>query len=127
LTVILLSLGFAAAAELPTPPVSVIALSGERIRVGQSFSLNPDCTPQGPIKARLADAPKNGMAEIVNEKGFSTFGNDDQKYKCNEKESDVVAYYYQSKDDFKGKDRFVIEVFYHNGNFRKHIYNVDVR
>jgi hypothetical protein len=48
-------------------------------------------------------------------------------YKCNEKPSDVEAYYYQSRDGFKGKDRFVCDVFYPNGSHRKRIVNIDVR
>jgi hypothetical protein len=116
-----------AAVELPTPPVAVVALTGERVKAGHSFDINPDCSAGGEIKARLTVPPKNGTAEIVQEKGFPRVGKDDPRAKCNDKPSDVTAYYYQSRDGFTGKDRFVIEVFFHNGNYRKHIYNVDVR
>jgi hypothetical protein len=127
LIVMLLSVEHVAAAELPPQTISVIALSGERVRASITYGLNADCSSQGEIKARLIEPPKNGAAEIVNEKGFSNYGKDDQQYKCNEKPSDVVAYYYKSKDGFKGKDRFVIEWFSPNGNYRKRIFNVDVR
>jgi hypothetical protein len=116
-----------AAVELPTPPVTVVALSGDRVRAGRSYDMNPDCSPGGEVKARLTEAPKNGTAEIVQEKEFINFGKDNALSKCSDKSADVTAYYYQSKDGFKGKDRFVIETFFHNGNFRKHVYNVDVR
>jgi hypothetical protein len=127
LTVLVLSTARVAAVELPTPPVSVVALTGDRVKVGQSFLLNPDCSAGGQVKARLIDQPKNGAVEIVDEKGFINPGKDSPLSKCSDKSSDVTAYYYQSKDGFKGKDRFVIETFYGNGNYRKHIYNVDVR
>jgi hypothetical protein len=127
LTFLLLSEGQASAVELRTAPVSVTALSGQRVRMGYSASLNNDCSTSGDIKARLADPPRNGTADIVMEKGFTRFPKGDQKFKCNEKQSDVQAYYYQSRDGFKGKDKVVIETFFSNGNYRKRTYNIDVR
>jgi hypothetical protein len=61
------------------------------------------------------------------EKGYTRYAKDDQKYKCNEKQSDLEAYYYKSREDFKGKDRFVVEAFYPRGSYRKMIFNIDVR
>jgi hypothetical protein len=127
LAVLLFSVGQAAAVELTTAPVNVIALSGDRVRMGYSVSLNGDCTTSGELKSRLAEQPKNGAAEIVTEKGFTNFSKDDPQFKCNEKQSDIQSYYYQSRDGFKGKDRVVIETFFHNGNYRKRVYNIDVR
>jgi hypothetical protein len=127
LTALLLSMGQVGAVELPTPAVTVVALSGDRVRAGRSFDINPDCSSGGEIKARLTETPKNGTAEIVQEKGFINFGKDSPLNKCSETAADVTAYYYQSKDGFKGKDRFVIETFFANGNYRRHVYNVDVR
>jgi hypothetical protein len=97
------------------------------VRIGFSYDLNPDCSSRGQIKSRLLEQPKNGVVEMVTEKGFTGYAKDDQKYKCNEKQSDLRAYYYKSREDFKGKDRFVVEVFYPNGGYRKQLYNIDVR
>jgi hypothetical protein len=116
-----------AAQELSTPPTTKIVLSGERVLVGFSYDVNPDCSSTGQIKSRLLEQPKNGVVEMVTEKGFTTYAKDDQKYKCNEKQSDLLAYYYKSREDFKGKDRFVVEVFYPRGTYRKRIVNIDVR
>ena len=116
-----------AAQEISTPPANRIALSGERVRIGFAYDVNPDCSSTGQIKARLLEQPKNGVAEMVTENGFTAYAKDDQKYKCNEKQSDVLAYYYKSREDFKGKDRFVVEVFYPRGSYRKRIFNIDVR
>jgi hypothetical protein len=116
-----------AAQELSTAPTHKIALSGERLRMGFSYDVNPDCSPTGQIKSRLLEQPKNGVAEMVTEKGFTAYAKDDQKYKCNEQQSDIQAYYYKSREDYKGKDRFVVEVFFPNGSYRKRIFNIDVR
>ena len=112
---------------LSTPPTNKVALSGERVRLGFSYGVNPDCSSQGEIKSRLLEHPKNGVVEMVTEKGFPSYPKNNQKYECNETKSDVQAYYYKSREDFKGKDRFVVEVFFPNGNYRKRLFNIDVR
>ena len=71
----------------------------------------------------MLEQPKNGVVEIVTEKGFTGYAKDDQKHKCNEKQS----YYYQSRENFKGKDKVVIDTFYPSGTYRKHLFNIDVR
>jgi len=116
-----------AAQELSTPPTNRIVLSGERVLVGFTYDLEPDCSSTGHIKSRLLEQPKNGVVEMVTEKGFTTYAKDDQKYKCNEKQSDIQSYYYKSREDYKGKDRFVVEVFYPRGTYRKRIFLIDVR
>ena len=104
-----------------------VVLSGERVRLGFSYGVNPNCSSQGEIKSRLLEHPKNGVVEMVTEKGFPSYPQNNQKYECNEKKSDVRAYYYKSREDFKGKDRFVVEVFFPNGNYRKRLFAIDVR
>ena len=110
-----------AAQVVSTPPTNKVALSGERVRIGFSYGVNPDCSSKGEIKSRLLEHPKNGVVEMVTEKGFPSYAKDHPKYKCNEKQSDVQAYYYKSREDFKGKDRFVVEVFYPIGSYRKRL------
>ena len=116
-----------AAQVLSTPPTNKVALSGERVRVGFNFHVNADCRSAGEIKSRVLEHPKNGVLEMVTEKGFPSYPKDNQKYKCNETQSDVQAYYYKSREDFKGEDRFVVEVFFPTGNYRKRLFNIDVR
>jgi hypothetical protein len=116
-----------AAQELSTPPTHRIVLSGERVRIGFSYDVDPDCSSTGHINSRLLEQPKHGVVEIVTEKGYTNYAMDHQKYKCNEKQSDIQAYYYKSREDFKGKDRFVVEVFFPRGSYRKRVFNIDVR
>lgn len=113
--------------ELVTAPSFPIVASGNRTRVGTAYHLNADCSPAGAISVRLAEKPKNGTVELVAEQGFSDYGRDAQQYKCNEKPSELQAFYYTSRDGFTGKDRFVVEVFYPIGTYRKRLFNVDVR
>ena len=116
-----------AAQVLSTAPTNKVALSGERVRIGFSYSVDPDCSSQGEIKSRLLEHPKNGVVEMLTEKGFPGYAKDHPRYKCNETLSDVLAYYYKSREDFNGKDRFVVEVFYPIGSYRKRLFTIDVR
>ena len=118
--------GHGEAGELPTPPVSAIVPGGERTRVGITYHLNPDCSSGGKITTRLFQAPKNGKVEMLTERGFTEYAKDVHAYKCNERETEVTAFYYTSQDDFKGRDQFTVEIFFPNGNYRKRIFNVDV-
>jgi hypothetical protein len=124
---LLAGIGQACARELSTRPVFAIVVSGERTKVSKTFHLNPDCSPAGKIIARFAEHPKNGTAEIVNEKGFTDYDKESQERKCNERESEIIGFYYTSREGFIGKDKFIIEIFYPNGNYRKRVINVEVR
>ena len=121
------AIGQARARELPTPPVSAIVVSAERTQVGKAYDVNPDCSVGGKVTVRVVESPKSGTVEVVTEKGFTEFEKETQAYKCNEKQLDITAFYYTSKDGFRGKDRFTVEMFYANGNYRKRVFNVDVR
>jgi len=115
------------ARELPTPTVFPIVVSGERTRVGITYHLNPDCTSAGRIIVRLSESPADGVAELLTEQAFPDYADDDQRFKCNEKSSELPAFYYTSRPGFKGRDRFVVEIFFSNGNYRRRAFNIEVR
>lgn len=115
------------AQEIPTKPTFLVVPSGIQRQITLAYALNPDCSSKGTIVARIVQKPKNGELRVANEEGFSSYAKDDQRYKCNEKRSEVVKLYYTSDEGFKGKDRFVVEVFYANGSYRKRVFNVNVR
>jgi hypothetical protein len=127
LVFVLVATGMAESRELPTPPVSAIVASGERTRVGITFQVNPDCSSGGKIITRLFQPPKNGKVEMLTERGFTDYAKDLQTHKCNERESEITAFYYTPQNDFKGSDQFTVEIFFPNGNYRKRVFNVGVR
>jgi hypothetical protein len=115
------------AREIPTPPQFKNVASGVRTHVGTSYHLNPDCSLDGKVIVRLIQKPQNGSVELIAEQGFTNYSKDRQQYKCNRTLTDVEKVFYTSRNGFVGKDRFVIEVFYPNGNYRKKVFNIDVR
>ena len=74
----------------------MIALSGERVRIGFSYDLKAECTSEGEVKSRMLEQPKNGLVEMVTENGVTLDAKDDQKFKCNEKQSDIQSCWRQS-------------------------------
>jgi hypothetical protein len=121
------SSGSVLAQDIPTKPAFLVVASGMRVNTTIAYALNPDCTSLGQIVVRIIEKPKHGEAEILHEEGFTAYGKEDQKYKCNEKRSEVINLYYKADEQFKGKDRLVAEYFYPNGAHRKRIFNIDVR
>lgn len=115
------------AREIVTPPALKTVLTGKRTMLGRFYDLNADCSSAGSVTLRFIQEPRNGVAEIISEQGFTGYPKDDLRYKCNERPSDVTQVYYRSNDDFKGKDQFIVEAFYPNGDYRKLVVNVDVR
>ncbi|MGE5306224.1 MAG: hypothetical protein ACM3TN_23190 [Alphaproteobacteria bacterium] len=115
------------AAEIVTPPSFKNVVSGKRTMLGRFYDLNPDCSSAGKVILRFMQKPRNGVAEIISEQGFTGYPKDDPRYKCNETSREVEKIFYQSNDEFKGKDQFIVEVFYPNGNYRKLRVNIDVR
>jgi hypothetical protein len=115
------------AREIMTPPAFKTVVSGTRTMLGRFYDLNGDCSSAGKVILRFMQKPRDGVAEIVSEQGFSGYPKDDQRNKCNEKPIDVEKVFYKSNDDFKGKDQFIVEAFYPNGDYRKVTVNIDVR
>jgi hypothetical protein len=113
--------------EIPTQPQFRIVLSGVRTKVGFTYSLNADCTSAGLPNVRILQKPRSGTVEILNEEGYTAYAKDAQQYKCNEKKTEMISYYYKSNEGFRGKDRFVVEVFFLSGQYRKLVVNVDVK
>jgi hypothetical protein len=115
------------AREIVTAPAFKTVLAGKRTMLGRFYDLNADCSSAGSVSLRFLQEPRSGVAEIVSEQGFTGYPKDDLRYKCNERPSDLTKVYYRSNDDFKGKDQFIVEAFYPNGDYRKLMVNVDVR
>jgi hypothetical protein len=45
--------------------------------------VNPDCSSTGQIKSRLLEQPKNGVVEMVTEKGFTAYAKNTSAMKSN--------------------------------------------
>jgi len=59
------------AREIVTPPAFKTVVSGKRTMLGRFYDLNPDCSSAGKVILQFMQKPRDGVAEIVSEQGFS--------------------------------------------------------
>ncbi len=113
-SICLLVLSWAATAqakELRLVSMTPVVLSGMRSRIVRLDQVQPDCTAELPV-VLVTKKPANGEIEIEEEMGFSIYPQSAPQSKCNDKRTLGAAVFYTSSRDFKGTDRFEIEVFY---------------
>ena len=101
------------------------ALSGERTKMGQSYMLNPDCSPRTMPNVKLVQAPEHGSVEFVKENIFANYKNAPQS-RCNSRKSPGVSEYYTSKSGYSGKDMYKVRVSYGEGTIKDVTVNFNV-
>ena len=84
-------------------------VNGERQRIDFYVALNPDCTPQGYVTARIVTPPVHG--ELTTERGvdYPNYPKENQRYQCNLKKSPLINVYYKSNPGYVGADTATIE------------------
>jgi hypothetical protein len=113
-------------AELPEVRREISVLSSETVRAGFTYHLKNDCSSDGKIILRLLRPPKTGTVRFVEEKGFPNYRKDDRRFACNTVPSDVTRIYYDAPRN-TGRDAFVAEAFYANGNMRRYVIDVVIK
>ncbi len=111
---------------LPTVTKQVSVLSGKSIVAGFTYHLHNNCSAAGPIEFKILKEPNHGKLRLSSESGFTTYGKDDKRAICNEKPSEVSKIFYDA-NMVAGRDHFIVEAFYINGNSRKFDISVDVK
>jgi hypothetical protein len=122
----LISVQGALAVELPQANTNPVVLSEARTRIGFEASLNSDCSSNN-LTVRVIKPPSNGKLEIEEGMAFTYFAKENQRYKCNEKQSWGTLIYYTSNPGFKGSDQAEIQIFDETGVTRKTRYKISVK
>ena len=102
---------FSEAKELSVETMTPVVLSEHRTRVARFDQLQPDCTADVPLVV-VTRPPTKGRVEIEEEMGFSLYAKNTPQSKCNNERTLGVAVFYTAAPNFKGMDRFEVEVFY---------------
>jgi hypothetical protein len=97
--------------ELSVATMTPVVLSEQRTRVARFDQLQPDCTADVPLVV-LTRQPAKGKIEFEEEMAFSLYAKNTPQSKCNDERTLGVAVFYTSVANFKGTDRFEVEVFY---------------
>jgi hypothetical protein len=72
------------------------APAGKQLILENLVYLNPDCTPAEGTEAIITKPPEYGSVAIETREGFTTFGKDDARSKCNEKKMRMPMLVYRA-------------------------------
>ena len=115
------------AQELAVLNETRVVASGQRSQVWFHYSLQPDCTPTGPITIRILKQPANGKLEHEAGRWFPFFKPDNVRNHCNTKQADGFLFFYTSNGGFTGQDQTEIEAITSTGSSRKVRLRINVK
>lgn len=102
-------------------------LAGQEIMVDTYRQLEVDCKNTGYATIKITNPPKNGKVRSMRVMAFSSFSDDNDRSKCNNRRTPAVRVFYSAKKAFTGSDEFSYEVFWVDGDVWKRRVSVTVR
>jgi len=102
------------------------AISGVPQHVGFFYSVNPDCSSNGPVQTQLKSPPTHGSVTFVEGSGYTNFPSTSPGYDCNKQKSPGVEVMYTSAKDFVGTDQFTVQAIGPQGVYMESDYTVQV-
>jgi len=81
--------------------------SGEVQTIGTTTALYPDCSPRGPIVARVVEKPAHGEVSFESGDVFPTYPQRSPFFACNSKRAPGLMVNYRSEQDF-GQDNMKV-------------------
>lgn len=108
-------------------PISRGVHSGERTKIGDYYSIDPNCESQGYPEITVVKAPSHGTASSAPGEDYPDFDKDNVRHECNRKLLPSTQVIYQSSANFRGTDTFTIEVRFPGSGLRTSVYVVTVR
>jgi hypothetical protein len=103
------------------------ASSGEKQKINDFISINPDCTATGIPKISIVTPPAHGTTIVEQGEAYPNFPKDNVRSACNTRKVPAVLLYYQSAPGYTGNDIPVIEVVFPGGGLRHETYTITVR
>lgn len=107
--------------------VSKAAAPGEQVRIWWATMLNPDCTPQGTMKAEIIDAPRHGRATVDDGDFYPNYVSPNPRAICDAHKVPGKQAFYTASDGYRGHDRVVIRNATSEGRIRNIIVDIAVR
>jgi hypothetical protein len=74
--------------------------------IGFFTSLFPDCSVQGPVVARLVEAPKHGSVRFSTEASFPRYAPSSSFAACNVRKVEGVKMTFEAAEGYEGLDAF---------------------
>jgi hypothetical protein len=114
----------------PPPTASVLskgAVSGQKQKLAQFYSITPDCSLNYKPVVRILKQPSNGAISVEETMDFPNFPKDNIRAICNARRVPVIDVYYTSSPRYLGVDAIAFDEIDSMGNLRKFDMKIDVR
>ena len=102
-------------AAIPNLTVNKTAASGHRMVLSMFSSLNPDCTPIGPVEGHVETRPSHGSVTVEAGSGFTNYRPNDPPFACNHQRTPGTVATYESAPGYTGPDTTSIFINYPSG------------
>lgn len=91
---------------LPATPYFRVVPMNEARAIGFFTSLFPDCSVQGPVVARLVEAPKHGSVRFTAEASFPRYAPSSPLAACNARKVEGLKMIFEAAEGYEGIDAF---------------------
>ena len=102
------------------------AASGQPLKLGFSYSTNPDCSSVGLPTIRLS-TPAHGRVTVTRTTDFPNFPPTNIRSECNRRRVPGTTVHYVSQRGFTGTDYVQEEIIFASGALREQVFNIIVR
>jgi hypothetical protein len=102
-------------------------MAGATLLLASPASLNADCTPLGPVVAKVVVAPEHGKVRIAAGTAFPHYVPGDPPYECNSHRSPATIITYRAAPGFSGEDSTAVQIFFPDGDAPTVLFHIAVR
>ncbi len=102
-------------------------MAGTTLMLASPQALARDCSPLGPVEAKVVTQPDHGTVAIAKGMAFSNYTPGDPPYLCNAKKSPATLITYRSAPGFSGQDTAAVQIFFPDGHAPTMLFHIDVR
>ncbi len=90
--------------------------AGATLLLASPQALATDCSPLGPVSAKVVTPPQNGRISIRPGTAFSNFVPGDPPFACNARRTPATIITYRSSPGYVGEDSAAVQIFFPDGH-----------
>jgi hypothetical protein len=112
---------------VPVTPFFRVVPMNEARTLGFFTSLFPDCSVQGPVVARLVEAPKHGSVRFSAEPSFPRYAPGSPLASCNTRKVEGLKMTFEAAEGYEGLDAYRVLIIYPDGGANQLDVKVSIR
>lgn len=102
-------------------------MAGSTLLLASPAALNADCSPMGPVGAKVVVAPEHGKVRIAPGTAFPNYVPGDPPYACDAHRSPATIITYRAAPGFSGEDATAVQIFFPDGDAPTVLFHIAVR